>query len=187
MTAISCTAILHYGLISRGPFWTGSKLEALRVRKVSSQTPYRLVQAEFNIFFCSKIRKLIEISHTCSVNPCRPVIERYFFLKLIYSPDNWPFLFFPPDIWSLRRDNWPFLFPPPRYLILKEPQILGQTKTKEHLSLAGRQGLMEHVCKITGSISMKRRGLLDFVRKTWVICVVALWLLSFQYGVNFGR
>ena len=149
MTAISCTAILHYGLISRGPFWTGSKLEALRVRKVSSQTPYRLVQAEFNIFFCSKIRKLIEISHTCSVNPCRPVIERYFFLKLIYSPDNWP-----------------FLFPPPRYLILKEPQILGQTKTKEHLSLAGRRGLMEHVCKITGSISMKRRGLLDFVRKT---------------------
>ena len=57
------------------------------------------------------------------------------------------------------------------HLGLQESRI--PVESNNH-SLTGQQGLTEHVWKSSGSISEKRCENLCFVRKTYVICVVAL-------------
>ena len=60
---------------------------------------------------------------------------------------------FSPDIWGLALNIW----------VLKGPAFPAKkniTKTKH--SQKARQGHIKHVCKISGSISQKWRGHLDF-------------------------
>ena len=95
-----------------------------------------------------------EIWHTCSMNPCQPPTDFFIF----FPPDMFTCTFW--DIWVLRDPKFP----------VKKKK--GWKKKKIHQRL-GRDSI-EHVCKQAEVFSPKRRGLWTFVRKTCVICVVAL-------------
>ena len=104
------------------------------------------------------------------MSPCRRLVDERCFSFLFFSPDNWPFLF-----WI---QNW----------ALRNPKMSAKKKTFwAPFSLTGRQGLVQHVCKISGSLEKTswKFGLLC-VRETRVICVVALQSLSFSMASTLG-
>ena len=124
---------------------------------------YRLVQAYPNLLSIQCSRRYLEVDpeiwHTCSMNSCQLVTE-YFF------PDRFFF-------------SLSFL----GHLGLRRFQISGKKKKKHSTAW---QGLIEHVCKQSGSISEKRRGLFEFYAENMRNLRNCLGITSFSMGSTLG-
>ena len=74
------------------------------------------------------------------------------------------------------------------YLGLSISKLSGERKQKQENpnSSTAWQGLIEHVCKQSRSISKNRRERLDFCAENMFFCVVALYLLSSSIGSPSG-
>ena len=102
------------------------------IRIKTTKCTYRLVQVESykksRVGSPRRSREIdVEFLRTCSKSPCQLVNERCFFGRFCW----W-------NIWTLRNPEFP-----------------REKKKKKHPSLTGRQGLTEHVCQNSASISYK--------------------------------